>query len=139
MCICIGIIFYRRGAKTETTQWDFEQKINMSVFPGLQGGPHNHAIAGIAVAMKAAKTEEFHRYQARVVENARRVAAALQQLGYTVVTGGTDCHIVHIDLKRSPGGLSGAKVGPLPVIELKTFIRLTDSLAMHSSCLSMVL
>jgi len=104
-----GIIFYRRGAKTETTQWDLEQKINMSVFPGLQGGPHNHAIAGIAVAMKAARTEEFRQYQVRVVENARRVAAALQQLGYTVVTGGTDCHIVHIDLKRSPGGLSGAK------------------------------
>ena len=58
MSTCIGIIFYRCGAKTETTQWDLEQKINMSVFPGLLMGPHNHAIAGIAVTMKAAKTEE---------------------------------------------------------------------------------
>merc|ERR1712059_195525 len=86
-----------------------EDKINLAVFPGLQGGPHNHAIAGIAVAMKHAKTAEFLQYQKQVVSNARTMAANLMELGYHVVTGGTDCHIVHLDLKRSPGGLSGAK------------------------------
>merc|ERR1712106_1101890 len=58
---------------------------NLAVFPGLQGGPHNHAIADNAVA------------------------AGLMSLDYCVVTGGTDCHIIHVDLKKSPGALSGAK------------------------------
>merc|ERR1719381_8469 len=100
-----GIIFYRRNAKNI----DVETKINMAVFPGLQGGPHNHAIAGIAVAMKQANSEEFKKYQKQVIENAKAVAAGLMGLGYCVVTGGTDCHIIHVDLKKSPGGLSGAK------------------------------
>lgn len=51
--------------------YDFEDKINLSVFPALQGGPHNHAIAGIAVAMKHAQTEEFQKYQVQVVKNAQ--------------------------------------------------------------------
>ena len=57
-----GIIFYRRNAKNV----DVETKINMAVFPGLQGGPHNHAIAGIATAMKQAATPEFKLYQEQV-------------------------------------------------------------------------
>jgi len=109
-----GIIFYRKGVRSVDkagveTMYDIENKINLAVFPGLQGGPHNHAIAGIAVAMKQAKTQEFKDYQKQVVQNAKAVAAGLMSLGYCVVTGGTDCHIVHLDLKKSPGGLSGAK------------------------------
>merc|ERR1719452_186444 len=109
-----GIIFYRKGVRSVDrngveTMYDIENKINLAVFPGLQGGPHNHAIAGIAVAMKQAKTQEFKNYQKQVVQNAKAVAAGLMSLGYCVVTGGTDCHIVHLDLKKSPGGLSGAK------------------------------
>ena len=57
-----GVIFYRRTVKNV----DVETKINMAVFPGLQGGPHNHAIAGIAVAMKQAATEQFKDYQKQV-------------------------------------------------------------------------
>ena len=57
-----GIIFYRRKVGTI----DVETKINMAVFPGLQGGPHNHAIAGIAVAMKQAAAPEFKDYQKQV-------------------------------------------------------------------------
>merc|ERR1712079_769174 len=98
-------IFYRRQARNI----DVETKINMAVFPGLQGGPHNHAIAGIAVAMKQAAAPEFKEYQRQVVANAKTVAAGLMSLGYTIITGGTDCHIIHLDLKKSPGGLSGGK------------------------------
>jgi len=109
-----GIIFYRKGVRSVDragveTMYDIENKINLAVFPGLQGGPHNHAIAGIAVAMKQAKSQEFKDYQKQVVQNAKAVAAGLMSLGYCVVTGGTDCHIIHVDLKKSPGGLSGAK------------------------------
>jgi len=109
-----GIIFYRKGVRSVDrngveTMYDIENKINLAVFPGLQGGPHNHAIAGIAVAMKQAKSEEFKNYQKQVIENAKAVASGLMALGYCVVTGGTDCHIVHLDLKKSPGALSGAK------------------------------
>jgi glycine hydroxymethyltransferase len=109
-----GIIFYRKGVRSvdnkgNKVMYDIENKINLAVFPGLQGGPHNHAIAGVAVAMKQAKTEEFRAYQRQVVKNARFLASGLQDLGYCIVTGGTDCHIVHVDLKKSPGKLSGAK------------------------------
>merc|ERR1711942_54807 len=109
-----GIIFYRKGVRSvgkdgKEIMYDLGDKINLAVFPGLQGGPHNHAIAGIAVAMKQAKTEEFKEYQKQVIENAKAVASGLMSLGYCVVTGGTDCHIIHVDLKKSPGSLSGAK------------------------------
>merc|ERR1711970_1351229 len=109
-----GLIFYRKGVgsidnKGNKVMYDIENKINLAVFPGLQGGPHNHAIAGIAVAMKLAKTEEFKTYQKQVVKNAKCLSAGLMELGYCIVTGGTDCHIVHVDLKKSPVKLSGAK------------------------------
>jgi len=104
-----GIIFFRRGEKSSGGKYDFEDKINMAVFPGLQGGPHNHAIAGIAVAMKHAQTQEFKNYQKQVVENAQTLASGLANLGYKIVTGGTDNHLVHVDLKSSPCKLSGAK------------------------------
>eukprot|EP00088_Acartia_fossae_P065652 TRINITY_DN80_c0_g1_i1.p1 TRINITY_DN80_c0_g1~~TRINITY_DN80_c0_g1_i1.p1 ORF type:complete len:482 (-),score=135.99 TRINITY_DN80_c0_g1_i1:161-1606(-) len=109
-----GIIFFRRGLKEvdrtgKQIMYDLENKINMSVFPGLQGGPHNHAIAGIAVAMKHAMTPEFKHYQLQVVKNAQALAKGLGDLGYRIVTGGTDNHIVHVDLRSSPGKLSGAK------------------------------
>lgn len=87
--------------------YEMEDKINEAVFPGLQGGPHNHAIAGIAVAMKHATTEEFRTYQRQVVKNAQALSRGLVDLGYKVVTGGTDNHIVHLDLSTKK--LSGSK------------------------------
>merc|ERR1712038_1485996 len=77
-----GIIFYRKGVRSVDrngveTMYDIENKINLAVFPGLQGGPHNHAIAGIAVAMKQANTEEFKEYQRQVIQNAKAVASGL--------------------------------------------------------------
>lgn len=73
--------------------------INKSVFPGLQGGPHMHTIAGKAVAFGEALRPEFKDYARRVVENAQALAAELQRLGFTVVSGGTDSHLLLVDLR----------------------------------------
>ncbi|XP_075230901.1 serine hydroxymethyltransferase-like [Lycorma delicatula] len=107
-----GIIFFRKGVKSvnskgEKILYDFEDRINMAVFPGLQGGPHNHQIAAIAVAMKQAATPEFQKYQQQVVKNAKALCKGLQNHGYKIATGGTDVHLVLVDLR--PNGLSGAK------------------------------
>jgi glycine hydroxymethyltransferase len=79
--------------------------IDRAVFPGLQGGPHNHTTAGIAVAAKEAAQPEFKAYAHAVVDNARVLAEALMSRGFELVTGGTDNHLVLIDLtkQRVPG------------------------------------
>ncbi|XP_037074143.1 serine hydroxymethyltransferase, cytosolic-like [Pollicipes pollicipes] len=107
-----GLIFFRRGVRSvdrtgKEVPYDLEDRINQAVFPGLQGGPHNHAIAGVACALLQAQTPEFKLYQTQVVANARRLAAGLKARGYTLVTGGTDNHIVWLDLRGT--GLTGAK------------------------------
>ncbi|XP_064397822.1 serine hydroxymethyltransferase, mitochondrial-like isoform X2 [Halichondria panicea] len=99
-----GIIFYRRGVKGQDKagkdiMYDYERKINSAVFPGLQGGPHNHQIAAVAVALKVASTPEFKEYQLQVVSNARTLAKALADRGYNIVTGGTDVHLFVVDLR----------------------------------------
>ena len=95
------------GKDGKEIMYDIGDKINMALFPGLQGGPHNAAIAGIAVAMGVAQTEEFKHYQRETVKNAQVLAEELLNLGYKIVTGGTDNHIVICDL--SPKKLSGSK------------------------------
>jgi glycine hydroxymethyltransferase len=79
--------------------------IDRAVFPGLQGGPHNHTTAGIAVAAKEALTPEFKNYAAQIVKNAKTLAEALAEKGFNLVTGGTDNHLVLVDLtpKNVPG------------------------------------
>lgn len=79
--------------------------IDRAVFPGLQGGPHNHTTAGIAVAAREASTPDFASYAKRVVENARVLAEALLSKGFDLVTGGTDNHLILMDLtpKAVPG------------------------------------
>jgi len=74
------------------------QAIDRAVFPGLQGGPHNHTTAAIAVAAKEALAPSFKTYAARVVENARALAAALDAKGFRLITGGTDNHLLLIDM-----------------------------------------
>ena len=68
------------------------------MFPGLQGGPHNHTTAGIAVALKEAATAEFKTYAHQIVANAQALAAALVERGFALVTGGTDNHLILVDL-----------------------------------------
>ncbi|KAI9893254.1 MAG: glycine hydroxymethyltransferase shm1 [Vezdaea aestivalis] len=115
-----AMIFFRKGvrkvdAKTgKDVPYDLENPINASVFPGHQGGPHNHTITALAVALRQATTQEFKDYQETVLMNAKALAQRLGNpkdlggLGYTVVSGGTDNHLVLIDLKNR--GLDGARV-----------------------------
>ncbi|MBT2211693.1 serine hydroxymethyltransferase [Actinomadura sp. NEAU-AAG7] len=93
-----------RGAMILSTG-EHAKAIDRAVFPGLQGGPHDHTTAAIAVALKEAAAPEFARYARQIVANARALAAALLERGYDLVSGGTDNHLVLIDLtnKGVPG------------------------------------
>ena len=77
---------------------EIEKKFNSAVFPGSQGGPLMHVIAGKAVAFKEALLPEFKTYQQQVVKNARAMATTLQERGYNIVSGGTDNHLFLVDL-----------------------------------------
>lgn len=79
--------------------------VDKAVFPGVQGGPHNHTTAAIAVALKEAQAPEFGEYCAQVVKNARALAAGLAEKGFALVTGGTDNHLVLMDV--TPLGVTG--------------------------------
>jgi glycine hydroxymethyltransferase len=84
--------------------------IDKAVFPGLQGGPHNNTTAAIAVALREAAQPSFRAYARQVVENARALADALQARGYTLVSGGTDNHLILMDLTaQGIGGKPAAK------------------------------
>jgi glycine hydroxymethyltransferase len=77
---------------------EFAEKIDKAVFPGLQGGPHNHTTAAIAVALKEAATPAFKEYGHQTVRNAKALAAELTARGFNLVSGGTDNHLILIDL-----------------------------------------
>ena len=81
------------------------KKVDKAVFPGLQGGPHVHTMTAIAVAMAEADTTEFVAYAKQIVENAKALAEKLLEYGFDLVTGGTDNHLILIDLrsKKIPG------------------------------------
>jgi glycine hydroxymethyltransferase len=94
-----------RGGMVLTNDEALAKKINSAVFPGLQGGPLMHVIAAKAVAFGEALTPEFKSYAQAVVDNAKAMAAALQERGYDLVSGGTDNHLMLIDLRSK--GLKG--------------------------------
>jgi glycine hydroxymethyltransferase len=79
--------------------------IDRAVFPGLQGGPHNHTTAAIAVAAKEASTPEFKQYAANIVDNAKALGAALAERGFALITGGTDNHLLLVDM--TPKDIAG--------------------------------
>jgi glycine hydroxymethyltransferase len=79
--------------------------IDRAVFPGLQGGPHNHTTAAIAVAAKEALAPSFREYAAQIVANAKALGAALEARGFRLITGGTDNHLLLVDM--TPKGLAG--------------------------------
>ncbi|MGE5182637.1 MAG: serine hydroxymethyltransferase [Acidobacteriota bacterium] len=84
---------------------EHQKAIDRAVFPGLQGGPHNHTTAGIAVALHEAKRDAFKAYAHQIVANAKALAAAMVERGFSLVTGGTDNHLILCDLtnKHVPG------------------------------------
>ncbi|MHA1571407.1 MAG: serine hydroxymethyltransferase, partial [Alphaproteobacteria bacterium] len=94
-----------RGGMVLSMDEDLGKKINSAVFPGLQGGPLMHQIAGKAVAFKEALQPAFKEYAAAVVANASVLASTLQGHGLDIVSGGTDTHLLLVDLR--PKGLTG--------------------------------
>jgi glycine hydroxymethyltransferase len=94
-----------RGGLILSQDPELGKKIDKLIFPGIQGGPLEHVIAGKAVAFFEALQPEFKEYSRLVVENAKRLAAELAERGYRIVTGGTDNHLMLVDLR--PKGLTG--------------------------------
>ncbi|MDP2562757.1 serine hydroxymethyltransferase [Psychrobium sp. 1_MG-2023] len=94
-----------RGGMILTNHSDIAKKINSAVFPGLQGGPLMHVIAAKAVALGEVLEPEFHAYIGQVITNARALASTLIERGCDIVTGGTDTHLMLVDLR--PKGLKG--------------------------------
>ncbi|MDE2580518.1 MAG: serine hydroxymethyltransferase [Rhodospirillales bacterium] len=88
-----------RGGMVLSNDLEIGKKINSAVFPGLQGGPLMHVIAGKAAAFGEALRPEFRSYQQAVLDNARTLAATLVEQGLAIVTGGTDCHLALVDLR----------------------------------------
>ncbi|KAJ6838888.1 serine hydroxymethyltransferase 3, chloroplastic isoform X1 [Iris pallida] len=100
-----GMIFYKKDTVHGV---DLETAINNAVFPGLQGGPHNHTIGALAVCLFAAQSPEFKINQLQVIRNRKALEEILLQLGYNLVSGGSDNHLVLVDLR--PMGIDGARV-----------------------------
>ncbi len=98
-----------RGAVLLSTDRKIARKLDRAVFPGEQGGPHMHAIAGMAVTFKLATTEKFRELQAQTVRNAQRLAEKLAERGLRVPYGGTDSHMLLVDCK-SVVGADGTKL-----------------------------
>jgi glycine hydroxymethyltransferase len=95
------------------------KRIDRAVFPGLQGGPHNHTTAGIAAALREAAQPSFRTYATRVVANAQALATALVERGFELVSGGTDTHLILIDLRnKGVAGAAAAKALDAAGIEL---------------------
>ena len=109
-----AMIFFRKGVRSvdpktgKETLYDLENPINFSVFPGHQGGPHNHTITALAVALKQAQSEDFKAYQRLVVANAKAIENKFKELGHKLVADGTDSHMVLLDLRQH--NLDGARV-----------------------------
>ena len=79
---------------------ELREKIFPKVFPGLQGGPHNHTIAAIGVALKEAMAPTFKTYARQIVKNAQQLAKSLQQMNFQIISGGTDNHVMLVDLRN---------------------------------------
>jgi len=109
-----ALIFFKKGIRSVTKKgeeipYNLEDRINFAVFPGAQGGPHNHTISALATALKQVSTPEFKEYQRAVINNNKRFANVLLRKGYLLVGGGTDNHLVLVNVKASRG-TDGARV-----------------------------
>merc|ERR1711897_34005 len=99
-----GMIFFKYSDALP----DIKERIDMAVFPGLQGGPHNHQIGALAAQLLEVNTPEFKEYSKAVVTNSQALAKALQDKGHKLASDGTDNHLVLWDLR--PHGLTGSKL-----------------------------
>lgn len=102
-----AMIFYRKGDKPPNTStgvketYDLEEKINFSVFPGHQGGPHNHTIGALTTALLQAQSETFKEYQKQVLKNAKAIEKLMKFLKYELVADGTDTHMILVSLRHT--------------------------------------
>jgi glycine hydroxymethyltransferase len=96
-----AMIFVRKDKR------EMDKKVDKTIIPGLQGGPHNNQIAAVAVALKEASTPAFKKYTKQVVKNAQVLSEALTKLGWRVITGGTDSHLLLVDTWANGAGVSG--------------------------------
>merc|ERR1712183_892623 len=99
-----GMIFFKYSDKFP----DIKERIDMAVFPALQGGPHNHQIGGLAAQLLEVNSPEFVQYAKEVVSNAQTLAETLKSKGHKLASDGTDNHLVLWDVR--PHGLTGSKV-----------------------------
>jgi glycine hydroxymethyltransferase len=99
-----GMIFFKYSEKIP----DIKERIDMAVFPGLQGGPHNHQIGALACQLLEVRTPEFVEYSRKVCENMKAFADTLKEKGHKLASDGTDNHLVLWDVR--PHGLTGSKV-----------------------------
>lgn len=92
---------------------ELDKKIDKAVFPGLQGGPHLNQIASVAIALKEADSPNFKKYALQVVKNAKTLANELKKLGWKIISGGTDTHLVLVDTWMEGKGVSGKEASEL--------------------------
>lgn len=96
-----AMIFSKKDAR------GLNQKIDKAVFPGMQGGPHLNQIAAVAVTLKEAKSPAFKTYARQVIKNAKILAGELSKLGWRIISGGTDSHLILVDTWQDGAGVSG--------------------------------
>jgi glycine hydroxymethyltransferase len=107
-----ALIFSRKD-KTQTSkkgnEISFGDLLDKAVFPGLQGGPHMNQIAAVAVALREASLPAFKKYAKQVIKNAKVLAEELKKLGWKIISGGTDSHLILMDTFMNGQGMSGAE------------------------------
>src|SRR3989304_4423870 len=96
-----AIIFAKKDERS------FDKKIDKAIIPGLQGGPHENAIAGVAVGLKEAMSPSFKKYAKQIIKNAKILAGELKKRGWRIISGGTDSHLLLVDTWMNGKGLSG--------------------------------
>ena len=96
-----ALIFVKKDAR------EFDKKIDKMIIPGLYGGPHENSIAAVAVALKEADSPAFKSYAKQVVKNAKVLAKELQKLGWHIISGGTDSHLILMDTWMNGKGVTG--------------------------------
>lgn len=120
-----ALIFARKD-KTQTSakgnQISFDTLIDKAVFPGLQGGPHMNQIAAVAVALKEAASPEFKKYAKQVVKNAKVLSDELKKLGWKIISGGTDSHLILVDTGEISGAEASDKLEKVGIIVNKNTI-----------------
>ncbi len=106
-----GAIIISSKRKMKNEKESLSDRIDKAVFPGLQGGPQGHTIAAMGVALEEALLPSFKKYARQVVANAKKLAGELQRLGFNVITGGTDNHLMLVDVASL--GLTGKEAGEM--------------------------